>query len=82
MTPIIDEIEAARRRLGVTMDALAARAGRHGSTYSKAVSGAIRPSARTIKAFTVAIELIAAEQAEARVRLGRIGQSQPERTAA
>lgn len=76
------EIENARVRLGVTMDALAERAGRHGSTYSKAVAGKIAPSARTLKAFAVALEQIAADQAEARARLARIGQPQPERTAA
>lgn len=79
---MIEEIEKARRRLGVTMGALADRAGRSDSTYSKAVAGKIRPSARTLKAFTVALEQIAAEQAAARASLARIGQPQPERTAA
>ncbi len=81
MPELMAAIEKARRRLGLTMDEVARRAGRDPSTYSKAVAGAIRPSARTLKAFTVALEMLAAEQADQAARLNRIGNCQ-ERTAA
>lgn len=78
---LMEEIERARRRIGVTRTALADRAGRSLSTYSRAADGKIRPSARTLKDFAVALELIAAEQAEQAARLARLGNHQ-ERTAA
>lgn len=79
---LIEEIEAARKRLGLTMAELASRSGRSEAAYSRAASGQTRPSARTIKAFQVAIELIAAERAEARERIKKIAQLQEERNAA
>lgn len=73
---LMDEIEAARRRLGVTQEAVASRADRHESTYSKALSGGIRPSPATLKAFWEALEAIEAEQELAAARIAKIGKSE------
>lgn len=69
----IDAIEAARKRLGLTMEELAARAGRDASTYSKVVSGAIKPRAKILASYVDALEAFDAEQKAAAARLDRLG---------
>lgn len=64
----------------MTRDAVARRAGLHPTTYSKAVSGANRPTDRTLKAFVRALERIEADKNAELARLAAI--AQPERNAA
>lgn len=79
---MIEEIEKARRRLGVSQSELARRARRSPSTYSKALKGRFTASQETLSAFLAAIESLAAEQAIKRERLARIARPQDERSAA
>lgn len=79
---MIEDIEKARLRLGISQSELARRARRSPSTYSKALKGRFSASEETLSAFLAAIESIAAEQEIKRERLSRIGQPQTERNAA
>lgn len=79
---MITDIVSARKRLGVTMQQVARRAGIVSSTLSRIERGRRRGRAQTIQAIVAALEIIALEQNKARARLAAIGQPETERDAA
>jgi len=70
---LMEEIEKARKRLGVTAAEVARRAGFHASTYTAARAGGNTASVNTQKAFLRAVEEIATEQAHLAERARRVG---------
>ena len=79
---MVTDIAAARKRLGVTIQQVAARAGLASSTVSRIEQGKRRGRTQTLQRIVTALEAIAFDTDRARARLASLGKPETERKVA